>query len=184
MPLALCDPNLVPVASHDWQSCCTPFWSSWGNKCRCAIYNFFSITWCYMPAPKSDVAYPFNFLDQKCSGDIADAIHLTWCWWSHDQKAILGFILIILTKQMQWWYWWCQQCHVMPTLVSHIQRIHVAPCFNHLDLTSKMVPLTMPSVSCDSHTGSKNLPMTKRVMSHFFFNCHHLIRKWCHWWCS
>ena len=33
-----------------------------------------------------------------------------------------------------------------------IERSHVAPCFSQLNLTNNIVPLTIPSVSCDAHS--------------------------------
>ena len=35
--------------------------------------------------------------------------------------------------------------------------------FNHLDLRNKMVPLTMPSVLCDAHTGASSITGPKEL---------------------
>ena len=40
---------------------------------------------------------------------------------------------------MLWCYVWCHQCHMMPTLASHMQRSHVGPHFSHLELTNKII---------------------------------------------
>ena len=62
--------------------------------------------------------------------------------------------------------------------MSHLLSIvwsHVTPCFNYLDLTNKMVLLTLPSGSCDAGTGNNTI-MTKSVISPCF-NCLHLMNK-------
>ena len=61
--------------------------------------------------------------------------------------------------------WCCHQCHVMSTLPIHDQKSHVKHCFNHLDLANKMLPVTVPSVSCDACTGANNITWPK-VMGH------------------
>ena len=41
---------------------------------------------------------------------------------------------------------------------------HVALCFNHLDLENKRVPLPMPSVSCNAHTGANNITRSSHTL--------------------
>ena len=49
------------------------------------------------------------------------------------------------------WCWYqCQQCQMS-------EKINVSPCFNHLDLTNRMISVTMPLASCDADTGAKSI---------------------------
>ena len=57
----------------------------------------------------------------------------------------------------------CQQWHHMA------KKSHVSPCFNHLDLTDKMVLLTVPSVSYDACTGANSILWPKE-------SCHTLFQ--------
>ena len=84
-----------------------------------------------------------SFLPNEYSGDIDNAIGITWYWCLYQQyqmteKVMLHLILIIMNQEMQWWYWWCPQGHVIPILASHDLKHHVTPCFNHFGLTNKM----------------------------------------------
>ena len=53
------------------------------------------------------------------------------------------------------------------TLISH-DKIHVAPCVNHLDVTNKMVPVAMLSVLCDAHADANSVRNSKESRDTFF----------------
>ena len=46
---------------------------------------------------------------------------------------------------------------VLAPMVSHDPKSYVEPHFNHLDLRNAVVPLTMPSVSCDADAGANGI---------------------------
>ena len=41
-------------------------------------------------------------------------------------------------------------------------------CFDHLELANAMVPLTMPSVSCDAHTAASGITWPKESCDTLF----------------
>ena len=90
-------------------------------------------------------------------------------FWTNEWNGAIGDVISGI---------WCQNWH-------HTTKSHVAPCFNQLDLKNKMVPLTMPSVSCAADTGAsciwtkesyhtlfqlsphnKNMPQMMQLASH------------------
>ena len=118
------------------------FQSSWPNKCNGAIDSGTGIIWC-------------------CAN-----VNSVKCLKSHVTSPLNH---LELTKQ--YYFWWCHQCHVMPTLASHDQECHISPCFNHFDLTNKMVPVTVPSVSFDVSTDADSIIWPReasRLVSIFF----------------
>ena len=119
------------------------------------------ITW---PKTKKKLGCTLSQFSQpnKYSGAIGNAIDLTWCWCqcqvSSDWKSqvVNAFVLLMI-----------------PALASH-QKSHVAPCFNHLYVANKMVPLTMLSVSIDDDTGVSSIIWPKTSCD---FNCLHIMNK-------
>ena len=66
--------------------------------------------------------------------------------------------------------------HIILTLrsmASHDQKSHVAPHFYDLHLRNSVVPLMMPSVSCDADTGTNGgkCPQKSHVAPNFYFLC-------------
>ena len=57
--------------------------------------------------------------------------------------------MMLMPMSHQW-----QKCNVASPFD---KKSHVAPCFNYPDLANKMVQLTMPSMSCDTHTGGGSI---------------------------
>ena len=51
-------------------------------------------------------------------------------------------------------------------MVSHDLEGHIAPHFDHLDLTIVMVPFTMTLVLHDANAGTQWCHITKKVMLH------------------
>ena len=81
-------------------------------------------------------------------------------------KIMLHLILIILIKQMQWCHWWWYLHHMMVMLMliaSYDQKSHVASYFDHLYLTSGMVPLMTLLSSCDTGTSINDISWPKKL---------------------
>ena len=79
------------------------------------------------------------------------AIRWHWCQWHYMKTGILYLILIVLTKEMQWFHWRCHQHHVMLTLAPmalHDWESHVTPHFNCLYLGNTLVLLMMLLALC------------------------------------
>ena len=47
--------------------------------------------------------------------------------------------------------------YTVVSMASHAQKSHRAPHFDCLDLINAMVPLMMPSASCDADTGTNGI---------------------------
>ena len=96
---------------------------------------------------------------------------MQWCHfkyhWHHVMTATVpmwNLILIILTKQMQWYHWWCHnlQHHVMP-MAPHDQKSYITCPFDHFDLSSGMLPLIMLLESCDTDTSINAITWPKKL---------------------
>ena len=74
------------------------------------------------------------------------------------------------SKEMQWCHGQGHWCHVV-LMALHDQKSHVAPHFNYLNLRNRMVPLIMPSASCDAHASANGITWPKSLVALQF---HHL----------
>ena len=70
---------------------------------------------------------------------------------------------------MQCWYWCCHQCNMMPTLISHDQNGHDAPCFIHLDLNKQNDVI-------DCHRYCVMLALVSTASLHQKESCHTLFQ--------
>ena len=64
----------------------------------------------------------------------------------------------------------------MPS-VSHDQKSHVAPRFNHLDLRNAVVPLIILSTSYDTDANVISVTLTKGIQWHHLQFCQHCMTK-------
>ena len=153
-------------------SYCISFWLSWPSKWNGAIYYTVGIMWHwhlhqrhYMT--KKYVAHCFSHLDVMNSvvlltmllasyGADASVSSVRWL----NKSSCISFWSSWANK-WKWCYWWCHQCYVKSTPASFDQISYVGPHFSYLDLENKIVPLTMPTVSCDAHTDSNTFTWPK-----------------------
>ena len=127
----------------------------------------------HIPWPKSHVAFPFDHLDPTNGMVPLMTLGMMWHWhqcqW-HCMTKKLHCTLFQLSGPNEYsgaidntidiTWWWCQ-FHM-----SKDWKGNVAPCFNHLDLANKVVPLTVPTVSSDAKTGASSITCHKLSMSH------------------
>ena len=131
-----CHVVLIPMASHDQKSHVAPDSDSWPKNTM-------------VPLAVSLVSW-----DAKANG-------LTW------QKVMLCLILIVLTKGMQWCNWQCHWHHRLPVpVVSHRQKSHRGPHFNHLHLGNAMGPLKMVPASNDADGNASGIMMKITIASY------------------
>ena len=81
------------------------------------------------------------------------------------KKVMLHLISMIMTYRLQWHCrWWCLH-HIMLVLapmVSHDQKSHIAPHFNHLHLRNLLVKLKTLFAPCDINTSDSGVIDQKR----------------------
>ena len=148
-------PSLVPMASHDQKICCTLFWSSWAEKCSCAIYNTMSIMM-LIPAPNA----------------------------SYVQKIMLHVILITFTTQMEWSHWFVQYHMVLMLvpLTSHGQKSYCI--FFWSSWPSKLNGAFDDTVGIMWHwTSTSAITWHKRLMLQIVSVILTKWIQWCHWQC-
>ena len=121
-----CDANVDVRAPHDNKKInVAPHFNC--HKLRNAMVPLMVLlAWCAthvsandIKKPKSHVAPHFNCLDLK--NEIVPFLLLI-------PLPVLHLILIILTKQIQWYHLWCYWHHmilILVPLISHDQKIHV-----------------------------------------------------------
>ena len=140
-----------------------------------------------MPAPmvlhdqKGQVAPHFNCLDlkkavvplKKPTVSCDTNAGITWHQCQHQcchmtRKNMLHLTSIILTQGIQWCHWWDHWDHIPLMLMSHDQKDHITPDFDHLDIRSVVVPFRMPLASGDAKLNDVTW-WKYHVSSHF--NC-------------
>ena len=105
------------------------------------------IAQCHVPLMLMLVSCCTSFwlsLPKKCNGAIYYAIGVTWCW-----------------HQYQWH-------DLTPTLIPMVwldQKSHAVPHFDCLDLRNLMMPLTVPSVSCNANTNVDSITYCNSLWS-------------------
>ena len=179
MLMAIWDANTSLLASHDFNSHVAPHFGcldlrnvmaplAMPSAPHDAYANANGITWPKISCSSFQLCWPKN-----CLGDIADAITIIWHWhqcnWYHTTK--LHLISIIFTQGMQWcnFVLLTASCDPNPG-ANGITRAksHVAPHFDHLELTNAVVALIILLVSCDTDTSMNCITWQKRYVIHCF----------------
>ena len=108
---------------------------------------------------------------------IGNVIGTTWCLCKWQQCQMTENSCCI-----SFWSSWTNTCSggFDDTIIFMWYQCHVQPCFNHLDLTKKMVPLTMPTVSCGAHTSTSSITGPKESCN-TLFQLSSPSKKWWHW---
>ena len=194
MPSALCDADTSASASHD-QSHVTHHFDHLdlaNAKVPCMMQSAAHyanagtshITW----QKHHDTSYVEPHLNHL---DIMNTVWYWQCCWQHMMLMPVTANNVKLMKESCWtlfWSLWLNNAMVplmipsvayLPTLQSHNQKIHVSPCFSHLDLTNKMVPLAMPSVSFDAGTSASSITWPKKLYQILFQLPSPNEKKWC-----
>ena len=157
------------------KSCCTSFWSSWGNRCNCIIHSAISITWCqcqhYMHhMSKSHVAPHLDYLNQTnvimpFRSHNADASASGITWPKSDVKS--HFENLDLLSRM------------VPLMILSVSsdtdnsincitwpKCYVAHIFKHLDLMNAVVVLTIELASHDAKASANSVKWLKKLISY------------------
>ena len=119
---------------------CTLFESSWSNDYSGSRGNAIGITWCYASA--SNV----KWLNKSCWISF-------WSSWINKCSGVIDDVISVM---------WVIIGITWP------KKVMLGLNFNHLKLTNKMVPLTVPSVSC--HTGLMQTASHDQKSHHTLFH--------------
>ena len=85
------------------------------------------------------------------------------------KKVMFYFILIVLTKGIQWYHLWCCWFHsILTPMVSPDEKSHAAPHLNHLNLWNSVLAFTMPLATCDADPNANGISCRNSLVAPHF----------------
>ena len=166
----------VPIMSHDQNSCCTSFQTSWPNECNCPFDNtiitwwcWCQFQWCHMTKMSCCPEFQSSYLDLT-NVVVPLMMPLVSCEKvSHDQNSHLApyfdhlvanecKCVIDNTIGIRWCWCQCYWCHLNKTYLT-------LQC-DHLNLVDTVLTLVMQLPIHDAHESCVTWPKS-HVAHHF-----------------